>query len=85
MQKIRLQAKRSAECSGSCMAQWLVKCLICDPGVLGSSCIGSAGFFLGSVLEQDTSEPKPSTGETQEDLNNVSCGSDMTEILLKVA
>ena len=34
--------------------------------------------FLGSVLGPDTSEPEPSTGETQE-------RHDMTEILLKGA
>ena len=28
---------------------------------------------------------QPSTGETQEDMNNVSCRRDMTEILLKAA
>ena len=37
-----------------------------NPGVLGSSRTGSSGFFRGSVLGQDTSEPQPSTGETQE-------------------
>ena len=44
----------------------LVKCLTHNPGVLGSSGIWSSGFFHGSVLGQDTSEPQPSTGETQE-------------------
>ena len=34
---------------------------------------------------QDTSEPQPSAGETQKDMNNVSCRRDMTEILLKTA
>ena len=38
----------------------------------------------GSVLGQDTSEPQPSTCETQEK-NNVNYRRDMTEILLKVA
>ena len=36
-------------------------------------------------LPLDTSEPQPSTGKTQEDMNNVSCRRDMTEILLKAA
>ena len=63
----------------------VVKCLTRNPGVLGSSRTGSSGFFRGSVLGQDTSEPQPSTGETQEDMNNVSCRRDMTEILLKAA
>ena len=40
----------------------VIKCLTPNPGVLGSSRIESSGFFRGSVLEQDTSEPKPSTG-----------------------
>ena len=52
-----------------------------NAGVLGSSLTGSPGFFHGSVFGQDTSEPQPSTGETQEDMNNVSCRRDMTEIL----
>ena len=63
----------------------VVKCLIRNPGVLGSSRTGFSGFFRGSVLGQYTSEPQPSTGETQEDMNNVSCSRDMTEILLKAA
>ena len=62
----------------------VVKCLTCNPGFLGSSCTGSSGFLCGSVLGQDTSEPQRSTGETQEDMNNVSCRRDMIEILLKV-
>ena len=44
----------------------VVKCLTRNPGVLGSSRTGSSGFFRGSVLGQYTSEPQPSTGETQE-------------------
>ena len=63
----------------------VVKCLTRNPGLLGSSRTGSSGFFRGSVLGQDTSEPQPSTDETQEDMNNVSCSRDMTEILLKAA
>ena len=35
----------------------VVKCLTSNPGVLGSSLTGSSGFFRGSVLGQDTSEP----------------------------
>ena len=35
-----------------------------SPG--GSGRTGSCGFFRGSILGQDTSEPQPSTGETQE-------------------
>ena len=39
----------------------VVKCLTRNPGVTESS-----GFFRGSGLGQDTSEPQPSAGETQE-------------------
>ena len=35
----------------------VVKCLTCNLRVLGSSHTGSTGFFRGSVLGQDTSEP----------------------------
>ena len=35
----------------------VAKCLTRNPGVLGSSRTGSSGFFGGSVLGQDTSEP----------------------------
>ena len=35
----------------------VVKCLTPNAGVLGSSRTGSSGFFCGSVLGQDTSEP----------------------------
>ena len=44
----------------------VVKCLTGNPGVMGSSHAGSSGFFRGSVHGQDTTEPQPSTGETQE-------------------
>ena len=45
---------------------------------------GSPGVFYGSVLGQDTLEPQPSSGETQE-IQYMKCCCDMTEILLKVA
>ena len=51
---------------GEVLCDSVVECLTCNPGVLGSSLTGSSGFFHGSVLGQDTSEPQPSTGETQE-------------------
>ena len=35
----------------------VVKCLTRNSGVLGSSRTKSSGFFRGSVLGQDTSEP----------------------------
>ena len=48
--------------------------------VSGSSCT-----FHGSVLEKDTSEPKPSTGETHGIHEYESFGCDMTEMILKLA
>ena len=63
----------------------VVKCLTCNPGVLGSSRTGSSGFFRGSVLGQDTSEPSLVLVKPRKDMNNVSCCRDMTEILLKAA
>ena len=63
----------------------VVKCLTRNPVVLGSSRTGSSGFFRGSVLGQDTSEPSLVLVEHRKDMNNVSCRRDMTEILLKAA
>ena len=61
----------------------VVDCMTRNPWVLGLTPTGSSRFFSGRVFGQDTSESQPSTGETQEGTNNVSCGRDMTEILLK--
>ena len=61
----------------------VVKCLTRNPGVLGSSRTGSSGFFRGSVLGKDTSEPSLVLVKRRKDMNNVSCPRDMTEILLK--
>ena len=58
-----------------------IKILFCH----SNPCFTTQSAFRGSVLGQDTSEPQPSTGETREDLNNVNCRRDMTEILLKAA
>ena len=44
----------------------VVMCLTLNPEDLGSSRTGSSEFFRRGVLWQDTSEPQPSTGETQE-------------------
>ena len=63
----------------------VVKCLTRNLGVLGSSRTGSSGFFRGSVLGQDTSEPSLVLVKPRKDMNNVSCRRDMTEILLKAA
>ena len=42
-----------------------MKSLTCNPGVLGLSCTTSSEFLV-SFLGQDTSEPQPSTGGTQQ-------------------
>ena len=63
----------------------VVKCLTCNLWVLGSSHTGSSGFFHGSVLGQDTSEPSLVLVKPRKDMNNVNCRCDMTEILLKAA
>ena len=60
----------------------VVMCLTRNPGVLGSSCTGSSGFFSWECPWARHFRAQPSTGETQESMNNVSCRSDMTEILL---
>ena len=44
----------------------MVKCLTRNPGILGSSRTRSSGFFHGSVLGPNTSEPQPRTDDTQE-------------------
>ena len=63
----------------------VVKCLTCNPGVLGLSCTRFSGFFRGSVLGQDTSEPSLVLVKTRKDMNNVGCCRDWTEIPLKAA
>ena len=63
----------------------VVKCLTRNPGVLGLSHTGSSGFFRGSVLGQDTSEPSLVLVKPRKDMNNVNCRCGMTEILLKAA
>ena len=60
----------------------VVNCLTHNTGVLGSSHSGSSGFFCGSVLGQDTSEPSL---VLVKDMNKVSFCCDLTEILSKVA
>ena len=61
----------------------VVKCLTRNPGVFGSSNTRSSGFFRGSVLGQDTSEPNLVLMKPRKDMNNVSCRRDITEILSK--
>ena len=59
----------------------VVRCLTRNPGVLGSSCTESSGFFSWARHFR----AQPSISETQESMNNVSCRRDMTEIQLKAA
>ena len=73
----------SSSCTGRVPCGSVVKCLTRNPGVLGSSCTGSSGFFRGSVLWQDTSEPSLVLVNPRKDMNNVKRRRDMTEILLK--
>ena len=63
----------------------VVRCLTRNPGVLGSSRTRSSGFFLWVCPWARHFRAQPSTGETQENMNNLSCRRDMTEILLKAA
>ena len=55
----------------------------------GSSWVRAArdplGFFRGSILGQDTSEPSLVLVKPRKTMNNVNCRRDMTEILLKAA
>ena len=64
----------------------VVNCLTHNSGVLGLSCTGSSVvLFVEVSLGKTLQSPKPSTGETKKDMDNVSCCHDMTEILLKAA
>ena len=63
----------------------VVRCLTRNPGVLGSSLTRSSGYFSWECPWARHFRAQPSTGETQESMNNVSCRRDMTEILLKAA
>ena len=62
----------------------VVKCLICNPGVLGSSHTRSSGFFVGVSLGKTLLSPSLVLAKSRKDMNNVNCRRDMTEILLKV-
>ena len=63
----------------------VVKCLTRNPGFLGLSRTGSSEFFSWECPWARHFRAQPSTGETQESMNNVSCRRDVTEILLKAA
>ena len=63
----------------------VVKCLTCNPGVLGLSHTKSSGFFSWECPWARHFRAQPSTVQTQESMNNVSYHRDMTEILIKAA
>ena len=63
----------------------VAQCLTRNPGVLGLSRTGSSGSFSWECPWARYFRAQPSTGETQESMNNVSCCRGMTEILLKAA
>ena len=78
--------KRSPDGKEGVLYGSVVKCLTRNPGVLGLSRNGSSGgFFTWESPWARHFRAQPSTGETQESMNNVSCLCDMTEILLKAA
>ena len=63
----------------------VVKCLTSNPRVPCSSRTGSCGFFVGVYLGKILQSPSLVLVKPRKDMNNVSCCSDMTEILLKMA
>ena len=60
-------------------------CLTRCPGVMGSSCTGSSGFFVGISLGKTLQSPSLVLMKPRKDMNNVSCRRDISEILLKAA
>ena len=56
-----------------------------NPGVLDSNHMGSSGFAVGVSLGKTLQNPSLVLVKPRKDKNNVSCGHDMTERLLKVA
>ena len=60
----------------------VVKCLTRNQGVMGSSCIGSFGFFVGESLGKTLQSSSLVLMKPKEHINNVSCRRDMTEIML---
>ena len=63
----------------------VVKCLTRNPGVLGSCCTGSSGFFVAVSLGKTLQSPSLLLVKPRKDMNKVCCRCDMTEILLKAA
>ena len=63
----------------------VVKCLTRNPGNLGSSHTGSSEFFMGVSLGQTLQSPSLVLVKPRNDMNNMNCRHDMTEILLKGA
>ena len=60
----------------------VVKCLTRNPGSWVRATLDPLGFSWECPWARHF-RAKPSNGETQESMNNVSCRHDMTEILLK--
>ena len=60
-------------------------CFTCNPGVLGSSRTGSSGFFVGVSFGKTLQSPSLVLVKSRNDMNNVSCLRDMSEIMLKAA
>ena len=63
----------------------VVKVLTHNPGVLGLSRTRSSGFFVGVSLGKTLQSPSLVVAKPRKDLNNVNCGRDINEILLKAA
>ena len=63
----------------------LVKCLTCNPGVLGPSQTGFSGFFMGVSLGKTLQSPSLGLVKTRKEINIVSCRHGMTEVMLKAA
>ena len=56
----------------------VVKCLTCNPGVLGSSHTESSEFFVGVTLGKTLRSPSLVLVKPRKDMNNVNCCRDMT-------
>ena len=61
----------------------LVECLTCNTGVLGVSCTGFSGVFMGVSLGKTVQSPSLVLVKPRVDINNESCCLDMIQVLLK--
>ena len=62
----------------------VVKRLTRNPGVLGSSRTRFSEFSIGVSLGKTLQSPSLVLVKPKKDMNNVSCGRNVTEVLLKV-